>query len=269
MICTLSDKHSNGFTSSCCGFHLYSTISGLATFLAGEAPFEKPKDFRTEELPQTIIESREELMNYEYNPTTAADGTTDTTTAPPSKAKDSQPQKAKKTPPPSADTEIDISKLDIRVGVINKAWEHPKADKLFCEEIDLGEETGPRQIASGLKAYYSVDDLVNRKVLVLANLKARNLVEFPSHGMVLCASSGDQVKFVDPPEGAQIGERVMVDGFVGEPATENQVLKKKILDAVFPFLQTDSNGVATYKGVPLTTSAGPCQASGLPNAPIA
>jgi len=234
---------------------------------------EPPKDDRTEQLPHTIIESREELINYKYETSTtdsntpmdddAGAATTSTT------VKEIQQPKTKKTPPPSTSTDIDISKLDIRVGVINKAWEHPTADKLFCEEIDLGEDTGPRQIASGLKAYYSVDDLVGRKVLVLANLKARNLVDFSSHGMVLCASSGDQVKFIDPPEGAQVGERVMVEGFEGEPATENQVIKKKILDAVFPFLQTDGNGVATYKGVALMTSAGPCQASELPNAPIA
>jgi aminoacyl tRNA synthase complex-interacting multifunctional protein 1 len=243
------------------------SLLGLTTFLSGAPPMEVPKDERTEQIPHTIIESREELINYKYETSTTTDSNTPLEVA--TTPKESQQATTKKTPPPSTNTEIDISKLDIRVGIINKAWEHPTADKLFCEEIDLGEETGPRQIASGLKAYYSVDDLVGRKVLVLANLKARNLVDFSSHGMVLCASSGDQVKFIDPPEGAQVGERVMVDGFVGEPATENQVIKKKILDVVFPFLQTDGNGVATYKGSALMTSAGPCQALELPNAPIA
>jgi tRNA-binding EMAP/Myf-like protein len=133
----------------------------------------------------------------------------------------------------------------------------------------LGEESGPRQIASGLKAHYKVDDLVGRKVLVLANLKARKLVNFSSHGMVLCASSEDgAVQFVDPPEGAQVGERVIVKGYEGEPATENQIIKKKMLEAIFPDLKTNADGIATYKGVPLSTSAGPCK-SGLANVPIA
>lgn len=163
--------------------------------------------------------------------------------------------------------EIDISKLDIRVGVIKKAWEHEEADKLFCEEIDIGEEE-PRKIASGLRAHYNLGDLQDQRVLVLANLKARKLIGFPSHGMVLCASSENGVvKFVEPPEGAEIGERVMVDGFDGEPATENQVAKKKILDKIFPELQTNSDGVATYRGAPLTTSAGPVQPS-LPDAAV-
>jgi methionine--tRNA ligase beta chain len=180
-------------------------------------------------------------------------------------------EKQKKTPPPVPDLgPIDISKLDIRVGVIQKAWEHPEADKLYCEEIDLGEEGGSRQIASGLKAHYSVEDLEGRKVLVLANLKTRKLLGFPSHGMVLCAASedGSEVKFVDAPEGAEVGERVFVEGYGGEPASENQVIKKKMLDAIFPDLKTNGDGVATYKGVPLSTSAGVCKSS-LSNVPIA
>jgi len=121
--------------------------------------------------------------------------------------------------PKSNSNSIDISKLDIRVGVIKRAWEHTEAEKLFCEEIDLGEPTGPRSIASGLRQHYKVEDLIGRRVLVLANLKERKLVGFPSHGMVLCSSSEDGtiVRFVDPPSDAVIGERVICQGFEGEP----------------------------------------------------
>lgn len=87
-------------------------------------------------------------------------------------------------PAPAADKdedELDPSKLDIRVGVITKCWEHPDSEKLYCEEIDLG-EAAPRQIASGLRAFYpSVNDLTGRKVLVLANLKERALAGFKSN----------------------------------------------------------------------------------------
>ena len=181
--------------------------------------------------------------------------------------KPKQEKKKKKSPPAEA-APIDVSKLDIRVGVITKAWLHEEADKLFCEEIDIGEES-PRQIASGLRAHYNLEDLEGQRVLVLANLKARKLMGFPSHGMVMCASGSDgTVKFVEPPADAAIGERVMVDGFDGEPATENQVIKKKMLDAIFPDLKTNAGGIACYKGVPLSTSAGPCQPT-LPNADVA
>merc|ERR1712176_249958 len=78
--------------------------------------------------------------------------------AEPENEKKQKKQKKKKSPPAPAGP-IDVSKLDIRVGVINKVWEHEEADKLYCEEIDLGEESGPRSIASGLKALYSVEEM--------------------------------------------------------------------------------------------------------------
>ena len=166
-------------------------------------------------------------------------------------------------------TEIDISQLDIRVGVITKAWAHEEADKLICEEIDIGEESGPRQIASGLRDHYDAEDLTGQRVLVLSNLKSRKLVGFPSHGMVLCASNDEKTEFVEPPVDATVGERVFVDGFSGDPATENQVGKKKMLDKIFPDLKTNNDGVATYKGVALTTSAGVCKAqTGLSGADV-
>jgi len=53
-------------------------------------------------------------------------------------------------------------------------------------------------------------------------------------------------------------------------ATENQIIKKKMLDKIFPDLATDDSGVASYQGIPMKTSAGPCVAQNkLPNAAVA
>lgn len=157
-----------------------------------------------------------------------------------------------------------ITALDIRVGRINKVWVHEEADKLFCEEIDVGEDE-PRQIASGLRPYMNAEDLEGRMVLVLCNLKARKLAGFPSHGMVLCASNEDHsvVKLVSVPVEAKIGERVTVPGFNFEgeesaPYAENKVGKKKVFEKIAPFLQTSEYGVPTFGGRPLLTSAGVC-----------
>jgi methionine--tRNA ligase beta chain len=182
----------------------------MESFLSGMPVAPEPVDPRGETVPNPPVKSLDELFdrvaedivdgaNYEETP--------------------SKSQKKENKTPTAPSGEIDISQLDIRVGVITKAWEHPEADKLFCEEIDIGEESGPRQIASGLRAHYNVDDLVGQRVLVLANLKARKLVGFPSHGMVMCASNADgsKVEFVMPPADAAIGERIMVEGFEGEP----------------------------------------------------
>lgn len=157
-----------------------------------------------------------------------------------------------------------ITALDIRVGRINKVWIHPEADKLFCEEIDVGEDE-PRQIASGLRPYMNEEDLEGRMVLVLCNLKERKLAGFPSHGMVLCASNEDHsvVKLVSVPVEAKIGERVTVPGFNfegedAEPYAENKVGKKKVFEKIAPLLQTNEYGVPTFGGRPLLTSAGVC-----------
>lgn len=157
-----------------------------------------------------------------------------------------------------------ITALDIRVGRINKVWVHEEADKLYCEEIDVGEDE-PRQIASGLRPYLSEEDMEGRMVLVLCNLKTRKLAGFPSHGMVLCASNEDhtEVKLVSVPVDAKIGERVTVPGFVfegeeGAPFAENKVGKKKVFEKLAPFLKTSEYGVPEFGGRPLLTSAGVC-----------
>lgn len=56
------------------------------------------------------------------------------------------------------------------------------------EKIDLGEPTGPRTIVSGLVNFVPIEEMKDRMVVVLANLKAANLRGILSHGMVLCAS---------------------------------------------------------------------------------
>jgi len=84
--------------------------------------------------------------------------------------------------------EITPAKLDIRVGKIVEVKRHPDADCLYVEKIDLGESNGPRTIVSGLVNFVPLDEMKNRLVIVLANLKPANLRGISSHGMVLCAS---------------------------------------------------------------------------------
>jgi aminoacyl tRNA synthase complex-interacting multifunctional protein 1 len=219
---------------------------GLVSFLQGKVQ-EPVIEYRGPDVPNPPVESLEELIDRRQQ--SAVDSMNET--------KENEPTDV-----------IDISKLDIRVGIITSAWEHEEAEKLFCEEIDIGENGSIRRIASGLRAHYSVDDLPGQRVLVLSNLKARKLVGFESHGMVLCASNSDgKVQFVEPPDAAAVGERIMVPGFEGEPATENQIIKKKMMDIIFPDLKTNADGIATYKGAPLSTSAGPCKPT-FPNAMV-
>jgi aminoacyl tRNA synthase complex-interacting multifunctional protein 1 len=191
--------------------------------------------------------------------------------------KQQQPKKdkggAKKQPQEQqAPAAFDVSALDIRVGKIVKAWPHPEAEKLYCEEIDVGEDQ-PRQIASGLRPFYaSADELNGRRVIVLCNLKKRNLVGFPSHGMVMCASNADHtaVEIMEPPANAKIGERVTFEGFSGDPEPEKKVAKKKVFEAVAPDLKTNSEGICVWKAAVSQTSDGPIKASkGMADAQVA
>ena len=154
--------------------------------------------------------------------------------------------------------------VDLRVGKILEAWEHPDSDKLWCEKIDVGEPE-PREIASGLRAYYETADmLAGRSVLVVCNLKPAKLAGFNSNGMVPCASSENKesVVFVEPPEGALPGERVVCEGMEAPAATSNQMKKKKLMAKAAEELKA-VDGVATYRGVPLSTAAGPCTSPGV------
>jgi aminoacyl tRNA synthase complex-interacting multifunctional protein 1 len=161
----------------------------------------------------------------------------------------------------TGEKEVDVSVVDIRVGKIIKAWEHPEADKLWAEEIDVGLEK-PLQVCSGLREFKTIDEMQGADVLVICNMKPTKMRGLESAAMVLCASNDDHTKvdFVCPPKGAKVGERVCFEGFEGEP---EKVLnpKKKQLEKVLPKLKTDSDGIACYDGKKAMTSAGACVSS--------
>ena len=146
-------------------------------------------------------------------------------------------------------------------------WHHETASKLFCEEIDVGEET-PRQIASGLREHYSAEDIDGKLVLVVCNLKASKIMGFSSSGMVLAAKADGKVELVLPPQDSKVGEPVSIEGVPNEPASTGQVKKKKIWDTVAKDLKTDSSGVAQWNGKDISTASGKCKAASLAGAPI-
>lgn len=171
------------------------------------------------------------------------------------KAPKSQPAPAAADPPAA----LNINSIDLRVGVIRKVTKHETADKLYCEEIDVGEETC-RPIASGLVPHYTLEEMQDRRIIVICNLKPRNLVGFKSNGMVLCAvqvreDGSEKVELLSPPESAKPGDRVVGQGLTGEPLTASQCDKKKAFEAVAPQLRL-VDGVATWNGVPLVTPTG-------------
>ena len=101
----------------------------------------------------------------------------------------------------------DFGKMQFQVGEILSCEAVPKADKLLCSQVKIGSQV--RQIVSGIKAHYSPEEMVGKKVMVLVNLKPAKLAGVLSEGMILCAEDAEgNLALVTPeknmPAGAEI-----------------------------------------------------------------
>ncbi|MBY0759872.1 methionine--tRNA ligase [Sellimonas caecigallum] len=101
----------------------------------------------------------------------------------------------------------DFMKMQFQVGEIIKCEEVPKSKKLLCSQVKIGSQV--KQIVSGIKKWYTPEEMVGKKVMVLVNLKPAKLAGVLSEGMILCAEDekGDIVLMQpekDVPAGAEI-----------------------------------------------------------------
>ena len=83
----------------------------------------------------------------------------------------------------------DFAKLQFQIGEIVKCEAVPKSKKLLCSQVKIG--TKNRQIVSGIKAHYSPEEMVGKKVMVVTNLKPAKLAGVVSEGMILCAEDSE------------------------------------------------------------------------------
>ena len=102
----------------------------------------------------------------------------------------------------------DWQKLDLRVGQIKSVEKIPDTNNLYKLEVDLGDET--QTVVSGLIPYYTEEQLLNKKIILFANLEPRTIRGIESNGMVLAAVSEDQkeVKLLQPDDDVELGARV-------------------------------------------------------------
>ena len=101
----------------------------------------------------------------------------------------------------------DFSKLQFQVGEIISCEAVPKSKKLLCSQVKIGSQV--KQIVSGIKAHYSPEEMVGKKVMVLVNLKPAKLAGVLSEGMLLCAEDAEgNLSLMTPektmPAGAEI-----------------------------------------------------------------
>ena len=83
----------------------------------------------------------------------------------------------------------DFAKMQFQMGEIIACEAVPKSKKLLCSQVKIGSQV--KQIVSGIKAYYTPEEMVGKKVMVLVNLKPAKLAGVLSEGMLLCAEDAE------------------------------------------------------------------------------
>ncbi|KAL8893386.1 MAG: hypothetical protein Q9192_005322 [Flavoplaca navasiana] len=216
--------------------------------------------------------------------------------------KEKQPKPQKQ---PAKEAPLSPCLIDLRVGHILKAVNHPNADSLYVSTIACGDAAGTdntseyegqivRTVCSGLNGLVPLEEMQGRKIIAVCNLKPVTMRGVKSAAMVLAASprlkEGEEdnhkgpVELVSPPEDAEAGERVIFEGWAGEP---DGVLnpKKKVWETLQPgFTTTEALEVGFDIGaVPqlqegetagkstgklITSSGGTCTVKSLKNAVV-
>ncbi|GFO43063.1 tyrosine--tRNA ligase [Plakobranchus ocellatus] len=169
-----------------------------------------------------------------------------------------------------AEDEIVPSRLDLRVGKITSIKQHPEADSLYVETVDLGEESGPRTVISGLNGLVPMEQLDQSLGVFLCNLKPVKMRGIESQAMLMCASMEGkaQVEPLSVPEGSSPGERVFVEGYEqGKPDDELKP-KKKVWEKLQPDLRVNDQNEATWQGNLLMSKLGKIVTKSVKNSPI-
>ena len=104
------------------------------------------------------------------------------------------PQKEEKQEDDNQITIDDFAKIELIVGTVEKCEKHPDADKLLVSQINIGKET--RQIVSGIADFYTPEDMIGKKVIVVSNLKPAKLRGVESQGMILAGSKKKMLELV-------------------------------------------------------------------------
>ena len=89
-----------------------------------------------------------------------------------------------------------FASLDLRIALVESAEAHPNADRLLVLRIRMGEDR--RQLVAGIRGHYEAEDLVGRKIVVVANLEPATIRGVESQGMLLAVKDGDRVVLLAP-----------------------------------------------------------------------
>lgn len=120
-----------------------------------------------------------------------------------SEKKTEEPEKIELAPEITID---DFAKIEIRVAKVISCEKVKKSDKLLCLQLDDG--MGGRQVVSGIAQYYTPEELVGRKIQLIANLKPVKLRGVESFGMICAADSPDGIKVIFVDDSIPVGSKI-------------------------------------------------------------
>ena len=213
---------------------------------------------KKEKVKETIVSAKDAVKE------TLTGGAAATAGKKEKKEKAPKPQKQ-----PAKETPLSPALIDLRVGHILKAVAHPNADSLYVSTIAVGDPPGTdntseyngqvvRTVCSGLNGLVPLEEMQNRKIVAVCNLKPVTMRGIKSAAMVLAASPrlkegeadnhAGPVELVSPPADAKAGERILFDGWEGEPEGVLNPKKKVWEMCQVGFTTTDDLGVAFEAG---------------------
>ncbi|KAF9953407.1 G4 quadruplex nucleic acid binding protein [Mortierella alpina] len=137
--------------------------------------------------------------------------------------------------------------IDLRVGRILNVEKHPDADSLYVETVDVG-EAEPRTVVSGLVKHIPIEEMENRWLVCVCNLKPATMRGVKSFAMVLAATDDSgKLELVEPPKGSKPGDKCYFGDWKDEKPEEVMNPKKKIWETIQPGLHTTSDLCAAWK----------------------
>lgn len=141
-----------------------------------------------------------------------------------------------------------VGRLDMRVGRVVEVQE-TKQETLFLTKVDIGGGE-IRSIAVGLAKFMPADQLLNQNVVILCNINPAPLKGHFTHGMIMCAKSGNIKEPLIPPSNAKPGDLVHCENFERIPHKKPRY-KRSIFDPLAPDMQINNELVACYRSNPL------------------
>ncbi|KAF1327333.1 Tyrosine--trna ligase, partial [Globisporangium splendens] len=166
---------------------------------------------------------------------------------------------------------IVFSQLDLRVGQVLEAVPHSTSEKHYIEKVDIGKGQILEMVQEH-QPYFSEEEIVGRKVVVLCNLKVIKVAKVKSQGMILAMSNGkDKYEFLEPNDDAEVGERIYASGEeLVEPVTAIQMKKNKVWETLNKDIKTNNKMEVVFKDrYPVRSRTGPVHVESLKKCDLA